>query len=192
MCPYAKTADGLEIQMGTNHFGHFALTGQLMPLLKQTKDSRVVAVSSLGHRNGNIDFSDVNWESREYKTMQAYSDSKIANLYFVYELARRYQTGSGPAATAAHPGWTRTDLQRHSGLFRFLNPVFSQGPDQGALPTLRAAIDPTAVSGDYFGPSRFFEMHGAPIKVNSTDRAQDQEAAQRLWKLSEELTGVRF
>lgn len=192
-CPYSKTQDGLEIQMGTNHFGHFALTGYLMPLLKKTKGSRIVATASVAHKSGNIDFSDINWEKRKYKSIQAYADSKIANLYFTYELARKFKSNpDAPKVTAAHPGWTRTDLQRHSGVLRFLNTFFSQGTDMGALPTLRAAIDPIAESGDYFGPSKFFEMHGHPVKVKSNKRSHDKQAALQLWELSEKLTGVEY
>jgi len=193
MCPYARTEDGFEIQMGTNHLGHFALTGLLMPLLRRTPGSRVVATSSLAHRWGSIDFSDLNWERRRYDTLRAYSDSKLANLYFAYELARKARTDPGlPQATAAHPGWTRTDLQRHSGLMKFLNRFLSQGPEMGVLPTLRAAVDNQAEPGDYFGPSRLFEIHGPPFKVASSARSHDERAARELWERSEELTGVSF
>lgn len=193
MCPYAKTEDGFEIQMGTNHLGHFALTGQLMPLLKNTKGSRIVATSSVGHRAGNISFSDINWERRKYNKSRAYGDSKLANLYFTYELAGRIgRNGDTPKVTAAHPGWTRTELQRHSGGIQFLNNFFSQGPDMGVLPTLRAAFDPEAEPGDYFGPSRLFEMQGYPVKVKSNGRSRNRTAARRLWELSEKMTGVSF
>jgi len=193
MSPYSKTKDGFEIQMGTNHLGHFALTGYLMPLLNKTKGSRIVATSSVGHRFGNIDFTDFNWENRKYNPSRAYGDSKLANLYFTYELARKLGTGTdAPKVTAAHPGWTRTELQRHAGGLRYLNNFFSQGPDMGVLPTLRAAIDPEAEPGDYFGPSWFFEMHGYPVKVKSNERSHDKEAARQLWDLSEKMTGVSF
>jgi NAD(P)-dependent dehydrogenase (short-subunit alcohol dehydrogenase family) len=193
MCPYSKTADGFEIQMRTNHFGHFALTGHLMPLLNKTKGSRIVATSSIGHRTGRIDFSDINWERRKYNSSRAYGDSKLANLYFTYELANRIgKYTDAPKVTAAHPGWTRTELQRHAGGIRFLNSFFSQGPDMGVLPTLRAAIDPEARSGAYFGPARFFEMQGYPVKVKSSGRSHDKEAARQLWEISKKITGVRF
>lgn len=193
MCPYSKTKDGFEIQMGTNHFGHFALTGHLMPLLKKTKDSRIVATSSVGHRMGNIDFSDINWEKRKYNTQKAYGDSKLANLYFMYELVRKLENEeSAPKVTAAHPGWTRTELQRHSGLASFLNNFFSQNVKMGTLPTLRAAIDHEANSGYYYGPKGFMEMKGYPVKVKSNKRSHDAEAATKLWELSEKLTGVKF
>ncbi|MDG1332443.1 MAG: oxidoreductase [Crocinitomicaceae bacterium] len=193
MCPYSKTEDGFEIQMGTNHLGHFALTGLLMPLIKKAERGRIVATSSIGHRSGNIDFSDINWESRKYKTTQAYGDSKMANLYFAYELGRKLsKEDNAPIATAAHPGWTSTDLQRHSLFFRVLNPVFSQKVARGVLPTLRAAIDPEAKQGDYFGPKGFQEMKGNPIVVGSNDLSHNVENAKNLWSMSEELTGVHF
>jgi len=193
MCPYSKTEDGFEIQMGTNHLGHFALTGHLMSLLNKTKGSRVVATSSIGHRTGKIDFTDMNWEKRKYNPSRAYGDSKLANLYFTYELADRFgKNAHAPKVTAAHPGWTRTELQRHAGGLRFLNNFFSQGPDIGVLPTLRAAIDPEAKSGDYYGPARFFEMQGYPVKVKSNGRSHDKEAARQLWDISEKMTGISF
>lgn len=193
MCPFSKTEDGFEIQMGTNHLGPFALTGQLMPLLKKTKGSRVVSTSSIAHRQGNIDFSDFSWEKRKYQTGKAYGDSKLANLYFTYELARKYKdTADAPTFTAAHPGWTKTDLQKHSLLFRLLNPIFSQNVDMGTLPTLRAAFDDGAQSGDYYGPSRFYEMNGYPTKVTSTDLSHQVDLAKKLWDISEALTGVKY
>ncbi|MEM6502163.1 MAG: oxidoreductase [Cyanobacteria bacterium P01_C01_bin.89] len=192
-CPYSKTADGFEIQMGTNHFSHFALTGQLLPLLQSTDNSRVVNVSSMAHAMGNIDFSDLSWESRKYNTWRAYGDSKLANLYFTYELARKLEDRDNSLmVTAAHPGWTATELQRHSGSSDFLNRFFAQGVEIGALPTLRAGFDGDAQSGDYFGPSGFMEMRGTPVKVTSNERSQDTEAAEELWKRSEELTGVSY
>jgi NAD(P)-dependent dehydrogenase (short-subunit alcohol dehydrogenase family) len=192
-CPYSITKDGFEIQMGTNHLGPFALTGQLLPLLKKTKDSRIVVTSSIAHRQGNIDFTDLNWKNRKYKTGKAYGDSKLANMYFTYELAERLKDDpNAPIVTAAHPGWTRTELQRHSGLFKFLNNFLSQGVEDGVLPTLRAAIDPDANSGDYYGPSKFAEMHGSPIKVKSNKLSHDMNLAKKLWSLSEELTGVKY
>jgi len=192
-CPYTKTADGFEMQMGTNHFGHFALTGYLLPLIKSTPDSRIVVVSSIAHRSGKIDFSDIHWEYRKYKKMQAYGDSKIANLYFVNELVRKLSNEvKVPLVTVAHPGWTQTELQRHSGFFKVLNPFFAQDIQMGALPTLRAAIDEAAQSGDYFGPSRFFELQGHPVKVKTNDASKDKGIAKKLWALSEQLTGLTY
>lgn len=192
-CPFSKTADGFEIQMGVNHLGHFALTGHLMPLLKKTKGSRIVATSSIAHRQGNIDFDDINWEKRKYVTGKAYGDSKIANLYFAYELARKMKgVTDAPLITIAHPGWTSTDLQRHSLMFRILNPIFSQNVANGVLPTLRAAVDNNAKSGDYFGPSGFLELKGFPVVVSSNELSMDESKAKRLWNLSEKLTNVQY
>ncbi|MFK7774247.1 MAG: oxidoreductase [Saprospiraceae bacterium] len=192
-CPFSKTEDGFEIQMGVNHLGHFALTGHLMPLLKKTKAARIVATSSLAHRQGVIDFKDINWETRTYATAKAYGDSKLANLYFTYELARKLKGDSAaPIVTSAHPGWTSTDLQRHSLLFRVLNPIFSQNVENGVLPTLRAAIDETAQPGDYYGPSGFMEAKGAPILVKSNKMSHHEVNAKRLWDLSEKMTGVQY
>lgn len=148
MCPLSRTAEGFEMQFGTNHLGHFALTGQLLPLLGP--GSRVVVVSSLAHRRGRLDLEDLNWEKRSYDAYKAYFDSKLANLYFTYELAKKLET-KGVRVTAAHPGWTATDLQKHTPTFKFLNRFFGQGPREGALPTLRAAFDDDAHNGDYFG-----------------------------------------
>ncbi|MEZ5070759.1 MAG: oxidoreductase [Bacteroidales bacterium] len=200
MCPFGRTREGFEIQMGTNHLGHFALTGLLLPLLQATKDARVVVTSSLAHRWGNLNFDDFQWTGRKYNSQKAYGDSKLANLYFAYELhrrleaARRTSPGSpaGPRVTVAHPGWTATNLQKHSGFMMSMNQVLAQGPDKGVLPTLRAAFDPNAGSGDYFGPAGFLELSGHPVKVRSNPRSHEKEPARRLWELSEELTGVRY
>ena len=193
MCPYSKTEDGFEIQMGTNHFGHFALTGLLMPLLLATKDSRVVATSSVGHKSGDIDFNDINWESRKYKTFKAYSDSKLANLYFIYELVRKYEGNiNAPMFTAAHPGGTNTELGRHMGMAQLLGGVIGQKVEMGTLPTLRAATDLSAKSGDYFGPKNLFEWRGYPVIVKSNAMANDAKKAKRLWDLSETLTGIKY
>jgi len=193
MPPYSKTEDGFELQFGTNHLGHFALTAQLMDVLKNTENSRVVNVSSGAHNFGNINFDDLTWEKRKYKPMSAYGDSKIANLYFTYELQNRLsKNGSNLMVTAAHPGWTATELQRYSGLFEFLNNFFAMKIEQGTLPTLRAAFDENVQSGDYFGPDGFREMRGDPVKVESNKLSHDQEIAKKLWDVSEELTGVKF
>lgn len=193
MCPCSKTEDGFDMQMGTNHLGHFALTGLLMPLLKDTEGSRIVVLSSGAHAFGNIDFSDMNWDKRSYNTQRAYGDSKLANLYFTYELARRLQNnGNNPRVTAAHPGWTATELQRHSGLMRFLNVFFAQSVEMGALPTLRAAFDDGANAGDFFGPEGMFHMRGYPVVQDSSELSHDAGIAKELWKVSEEMTGVRY
>ncbi len=193
MCPFARTSDGFEIQFGTNHLGHFALTGQLLPLLKQNRDSRIVMVSSAAHHRGKLDLADLNWESRKYKTVQAYCDSKLANLLFTLELARKLgEANNTPLVTAAHPGWSRTDLQRHVGIIRWLGYFMGQDQAMGALPTLRAAVDQAAAPGDYFGPGGRREMKGPPVKVEPAASARDSATARELWRISEELTGVQY
>ncbi|MCK5696157.1 MAG: SDR family NAD(P)-dependent oxidoreductase [Desulfobacula sp.] len=191
--PYQKTIDGFELQMGTNHLGHFALTCRLIDLLKHTPESRIVNVSSMAHKAGNINFDDLNWEKRKYKKWSAYGDSKIANLYFTFALQTRLEEeNSHVIVTAAHPGWTATKLQRHSGIFSVLNPVFAQTIPMGALPTLYAATGPDVSGKDFFGPSGFMEIKGYPKKVVSNTRSKDSELAEKLWKMSEELTGVTY
>lgn len=187
--PYSKTINGFELQMGTNHFGHFALTLQLLDTIQATPNSRIVNVASAAHKYGNINFDDLNWENRKYKSWRAYGDSKIANLYFTKELAARLNK---VIVTAAHPGWTATELQRHSGLFGFLNQFFAMKQDQGALPTLRAATDENTNSGDYFGPDGWQEWKGYPVKVDTNKLAKDTSVAKKLWDVSEELTKVKF
>jgi len=191
--PYSKTKDGFELQMGTNHFGHFALTLQLLDLIKSTPNSRIVNVSSGAHKFGNINFDDLNWENRKYKPMSSYGDSKIANLYFTSELAKKLSgNDNNILVTSAHPGWTATDLQRHSGFFDFMNGFFAMSIPQGTLPTLRAATDLEAQSGDYYGPHAFGEWRGYPIKVEPNKLAKDESIAKKLWDISEELTKVKF
>jgi NAD(P)-dependent dehydrogenase (short-subunit alcohol dehydrogenase family) len=193
MCPYSKTKDGFEIQMGVNHLGHFALTGLLMPLLKSTNGSRIVATSSMAHKSGDINFDDINWESRKYKTTSAYSDSKLANLYFMYELVDRLKSDEmAPMVTCSHPGWTKTELNRHSGIASFIGNIVAQKVAMGTLPTLRAATDEQANSGDYFGPNGMMEMRGYPVLVPSNELSHSEENAKRLWTLSEELTGIKY
>ncbi|MDJ0783954.1 MAG: SDR family NAD(P)-dependent oxidoreductase [Desulfosarcinaceae bacterium] len=191
--PYGKTKDGFERQIGTNHMGHFALTGLLVAHLKATRGSRVVTVSSMAHKAGRIDLDDLDWERRRYKKWQAYGDSKIANLYFTYALQKRLAMEvADTIAVAAHPGWTATELQRHTLSASLLNPLFAQTIAMGALPTLRAALDPDAEGGDYYGPSGFAEMRGYPVKVASNRRSRDLEIAERLWEVSEARTGVTY
>ena len=193
MPPYSKTADGFELQFGTNHLGHFALTGLLIDLIQSTSNSRIVNVSSGAHKYGNLNFQDLNWENRKYKSMKSYGDSKIANMYFTYELNRKLeQNGNNPIVAAAHPGWTATELQRHAWLVDFLNNFFAQDITMGALPTLYAAVGADVKSGDYFGPSGFMEMRGYPQKVKSNELSQNEEIAEKLWDVSEDLTGVSY
>ncbi len=188
--PKGLTADGFETQLGTNHLGHFALTGLLLPLLEAADSPRVVNVSSMAHKFGTIDFEDLQSEDR-YRPWAAYGQSKLANLLFTTELNRR-ANGSGVVATSAHPGWTATNLQGGSAMMRIGNSLFAQRPPDGALPTLRAATDPDAEAGDYFGPGGLFEIKGPPTKVATSDAAKDEAVALRLWTLSEELTGVKY
>lgn len=193
MPPYSKTADGFELQFGTNHLGHFALTGLLMDLIVNTENSRVINVSSTSQKSGKIDFDDLDWEKRAYKKMRAYGDSKIANIYFTYELQRKLErAGSHTIAVASHPGWTGTELQRHVGFIHFLNRFFSQGIDMGALPTLYAAIAPDVKGGGYYGPAGWQEMRGYPKRVESNELSHDEEISKKLWEVSEELTGIKW
>jgi NAD(P)-dependent dehydrogenase (short-subunit alcohol dehydrogenase family) len=191
--PYSKTADGFELQFGTNHLGHFALTGRLLELLVKTDGARVVNVSSGAHKIGNLNFDDLNWEKRSYSAWKAYGDSKIANLYFTYELDRRIKAHKlGLLVTAAHPGWTATELQRHTGVVEFLNGIFAQDVSIGALPTLRAALETGLKGAEYFGPDGLMEMRGHPARVESNELSKDEKIAQKLWTVSEQLTGVEF
>ncbi len=191
--PYSKTKDGFELQFGVNHLGHFALTAQLFQTISKTKSSRIVNVSSMAHKNGGINFDDLHWQTRKYNAWKAYGDSKISNLYFTYELARKInQSGTDVLSVAAHPGWTATNLQRNSTFFNFLNPYFAQNIPQGALPTLYAATVDNVENGDFYGPDGFMEMKGHPKKTKSNRLSQDKNIANRLWKVSEELTNISF
>jgi NAD(P)-dependent dehydrogenase (short-subunit alcohol dehydrogenase family) len=193
MCPYSKTKNGFETQMGTNHLGPFALTGLLMPLLMSTKNARIVSTSSVAHNQGDIDFTDINWEKRKYNTNKAYSDSKLANLYFSYELKRRLENVENPPlVVTAHPGGTKTDLARHSGIFNvFMNLLFLPVV-KGVLSTLRAATDVNAKSGDYYGPGGFMQVRGFPELVQSSKMSHNLTNAKYLWDLSEQLTDVQY
>lgn len=199
--PCGRTEDGFESQIGTNHLGHFALTGLVIERLRDVPGSRVVTVSSSGHRTGRIGFEDLRSE-RRYRPMAAYGQSKLANLLFTYDLQRRLAaSGAETVAVAAHPGTASTGLTRHSpAILRvigagWLGPVtswFVQAPEVGALPTLRAATDPAARGGDYYGPRGLGEFTGFPVRVASSARSHDEEAQRRLWEESERLTGVAF
>lgn len=191
--PYGKTPQGFETQLGVNHLGHFALTGLLLNMLLQTPESRIVTVSSIAHRFGSIDFDDLHWERKGYKPNPAYGQSKLANLLFTYELQRKLTAvGQSTIALAAHPGWTETNLQQHSDMASFLNPFLAQPQPMGALPTIRAAVDPNVIGGEYYGPAGFMEMRGYPVVVRSTDASYDLDDAERLWQVSEQVTGVTF
>ena len=194
--PRGTTADGFELQFGTNHLGHFALTGLLLDRLLAAAGSRVVTVSSIGHRlRADIHFDDLQWE-RRYSRVEAYGQSKLANLLFTYELARRLAAGtSSTIAVAAHPGFSNTELFRNMPATMrvgsaLLGRFASQPPAMGALPTLRAATDPATVDGQYYGPGGFGEVVGHPVVVRSSARSHDADLQRRLWTVSEELTGV--
>lgn len=201
MPPYGLTADGFELQFGTNHLGHFALTGLLLPALLPLAGSRVVTVSSNGHRAGSIDFDNL-MSNRRYNRMSAYARSKLANLMFTYELQRRLSAaGAHTIAVAAHPGNARTDLVRHmpavtdrlmSPRFAAVNSWWLQDAAMGALPTLRAATDPAAIGGTYYGPDGFMQLTGYPIVVRSSGRSHNGEVQRRLWAESEQLTHVTY
>lgn len=191
--PFSKTADGFELQFGTNHLGHFALTGRLLDLLVNTEGARIVNVSSGAHKVGNLDFDDLTWEKRNYSGWRAYGDSKIANIYFTYELDRQLKENNlDLLTTAAHPGWTATELQRHAGLIEVLNGFFAQDIMMGALPTLRAAIENGLKGAEYFGPRGFMELRGYPVEVGTNKLSKDEAIAKKLWEVSEKLTGVKF
>lgn len=187
-----ETEDGFELQFGTNHVGHFALTLLLMESLVSTEGSRVVNVSSSAQNVGDLDLDDLQWTKRPYRRMPSYGASKIANMLFSLELQRRFdEAGVATIATSAHPGWTATNLQRTSPLFRALNPLFAMKPWQGALPTLYAAVAETAQPGGYYGPDGLGNMRGYPVPNRPAPASGDPESAKRLWKLSEELVDLR-
>ncbi|HEY9113216.1 MAG TPA: oxidoreductase [Bacteroidales bacterium] len=190
--PYSKTEDGFELQFGTNHLGHFALTGLLIDLLLKTENSRIVTMSSMAHKAGKINFDDLHYE-KKYNKMAAYGQSKVANLFFTYELQRKLEAiGSNTIAVAAHPGWSATNLGRHNKLFDIVAPIFGQNSLQGAWPLLYAATSPDVKNGDYYGPEGFMEIKGHPKKVRSTSYSQNLQVADKLWEKSVELTGVKF
>jgi NAD(P)-dependent dehydrogenase (short-subunit alcohol dehydrogenase family) len=200
--PYAKTADGFELQFGTNHLGHFALTGLLFDLLRKTAGSRVVNVSSQAHTMGKMRFDDLGWE-HGYKKWSAYGMSKLANLLFTYELARKLEARAlDMRCLAAHPGYAATNLQyagadlqkrRFVGrILRWGNPLLGQPPEMGALPQLFAATSAEAANGDYIGPDALGGWRGYPRKVRSNRRSHDEADMRRLWEASEQLTGVTF
>ncbi|GHF59130.1 NAD(P)-dependent dehydrogenase (short-subunit alcohol dehydrogenase family) [Amycolatopsis bartoniae] len=195
--PKQTTRDGFELQFGTNHLGHFALTGLLLDLLLPVPGSRVVTVSSTGHRiRAAIHFDDLQWE-RSYDRVAAYGQSKLANLMFTYELQRRLAAHGTTVAVAAHPGVSNTELARNTPpaarrLITWLAPVLTQPATAGALPTLRAATDPSVLGGQYYGPGGLAELRGYPRLVTSSPGSYDLTVQQRLWAVSEDLTGVRF
>lgn len=197
--PYALTKEGFELQFGTNHLGHFALTGHLLELLVNTRSARVVTVSSGAHHFGTMNFDDLQ-SQRHYRAGRAYAQSKLANLLFTYELQRRLQgRGFTTLALAAHPGWARTELQRHvkshpfiRWFFHAIERVFSQDARMGSLPTLRAATEPGVNPGEFYGPNGFLQGRGAPVPVKSNAASRNRAWQQQLWQISQELTGVSY
>ena len=202
-----ETTSGFELQMGINHFGHFALTGHLFDLIKDA-NGRIVSMSSGGHSSGDMDFENLHWEHEgSYSPLSAYGRSKLANLLFIYELDRKLRdNGNGVKAMGSHPGWSRTNLIQTGtstgkntlssrlmrGLAAFGNLVIAQSPLMGALPMLYAATDPDAESGAYYGPGGRSELRGHPKRVESSELSHDESIARELWKVSEELTGITF
>jgi NAD(P)-dependent dehydrogenase (short-subunit alcohol dehydrogenase family) len=201
LTPKQVTKDGFELQFGTNHLGHFALTGLLLDHLLPVRESRVVTVSSMGHRlRAGIHFDDLQFE-RRYNRAAAYAQSKLANLLFTYELQRRLSARPGAdkstIAVAAHPGSSHTELTRNlprliKPVADVFGPVLFQSATMGALPTLRAATDPAVQGGQYYGPDGLGEQRGHPKVVNSSAQSHDEDLQRRLWTVSEELTGVTF
>jgi NAD(P)-dependent dehydrogenase (short-subunit alcohol dehydrogenase family) len=197
------TPDGFELQLGTNHFGHFALTGLLLPALLREGEqtARIVTVSSIAHRGANLDFSDLQW-ARDYKPMPAYRRTKLANLLFGFELQRRLERAHSSAmSVVVHPGVSNTNLFAAGpgsgrGLAAKLGPHFvaliAQSDAQGSWPTLYAATMPQIQGGHYYGPDGFREMRGYPVEVRAEAQAYDVALARRLWDVSEQLTGVRY
>jgi NAD(P)-dependent dehydrogenase (short-subunit alcohol dehydrogenase family) len=200
--PYRQTADGFEMQFGTNHLGHFALTGLLLPLLITGGKTRIVTISSTAHAGGRMNFADLNRE-RKYRKWSAYCQSKLANLLFAYELQRRLSSSGHQAISlAAHPGYAATNLQtagpnmENNPLLtvgmKIANFMFAQSAEMGALPGLFAAVSPAVQGGDYIGPSGIAGSRGYPVKVRSSAASYDRQSAELLWVVSEKMTGVRY
>jgi len=190
--PKQVTSDGFELQFGTNHLGHFALTGLLLEQMLPVPGSRVVTVSSVGHRiRARVNFDDLQWE-RSYSRVRAYGQSKLANLMFTYELQRRLSGAGTTIAVAAHPGFAATELMRHTPVAAVVTPLFSQNAAMGALPVLRAATDPSVLGGQYYGPGGFLGLRGYPELAASSRRSHNAAVQRRLWAVSEDLTGVTF
>ena len=196
--PRRSTADGFELQFGTNHLGHFALTGLLIGEMEGREDARVVTLSSNAHKFGRIAFDNLGGD-RRYFRWRAYGQSKLANLLFALELDRRLRAaGSTVKSLAAHPGYAATNLQFagppavDAAVMKLGNALFAQDDEMGALPTLYAATEPGLDSGTFCGPDGFLEQRGHPKPVSPSGAARDEQVARRLWEVSEEMTGVRF
>lgn len=200
MAPYFQTRDAFEGQMGINHLGHFALTGLLMDKIKSTPYSRVVNVSSMAHKQGSMDFENLLFENgKGYNPISAYGRSKLANLLFTYELQRKFLDKKiNSIAVAAHPGISKTNLSRYIEnklLFKILYPFFTlifQDAAHGALPQIRASVDPGAKGGTYYGPDGFRELKGNVVLVKSNKASHSLSDARMLWEMSEELTKVKY
>jgi NAD(P)-dependent dehydrogenase (short-subunit alcohol dehydrogenase family) len=190
--PQQKSVDGFELQFATNYLGHFALTGLLIEMLIKTGDSRIVSMSSWGHKLGEIHFDDLNLENN-YKRGKAYAQSKLANLHFAYELHRKLNLeGTNVISNASHPGWTRTKLSK-SIIIKLLNPFMGMKPEKGALSMIYAATAPEAEGKAYYGPNgRRLGIKGYPTKVDSHEKAHNLETAKRLWEVSEKLTNIKY
>ncbi|WDL96136.1 oxidoreductase [Alicyclobacillus sp. ALC3] len=192
--PYTRTEDGFELQFGTNHLGHFALTGLILPTLQNVSGSRVVVVSSLAHQGGQIYFDNLDG-NKGYKRWAFYSQSKLANLLFMRELERRLRAaGAQTIAAACHPGFASTQLVKNGmgGFTAWLSKPFGQSAEAGALPTLFVATDKSIHGGEYIGPTGWRGMRGAPGPSPSTSVSNDMKLAGRLWKVSEQMTGVTY
>lgn len=190
--PLGRTADGFEIQFGTNFLGTFALTGRLLPLLRATPGSRVVTLSSIAHWFGKIDFGNLNAE-RGYSKTQAYYQSKLADLIFAFELQRRLAfDGATTMSIAVHPGVTMSELFRHSPALEAIIRLVAQSIEDGALPSLMAATAADVKGGDYIGPGGFLSLKGSPTRQRSRAVARDPALARRLWDVGQRLTGVSY
>lgn len=195
--PQGVTKDGFELQFGTNHLGHFALTGLLLDAILDVDGARIVTVSSNGHKMGGAIHWDDLQSERSYNRMRAYTQSKLANLMFTYELQRRLAPRGKTIAVAAHPGTSTTELARNiprpaERAFLAVAPLFAQSAAAGALPSLRAATDPSVLGGQYYGPDGIAQQKGAPVVVASSAQSYDADLQRRLWAVSEELTAVTF
>ena len=200
MPPYFTTKDGFESQLGTNHLGHFALTAHLLDMLKKSPGARVINVSSMAHKQGDMDFENLNYDSgKGYSPIKAYGRSKLANLLFTYQLQRFFEEKHIDAiSVAAHPGVSNTNLGvffEKSFLYKFIKPILSkiiQAPSMGSLPQIRAAVDPEVKGNDYYGPGGWKEFQGFPVKTHSNQASHNIEDARKLWAISEALTEVKF
>ncbi len=202
--PLVRTQQGFEMQIGTNHLGHFALTGQLLDVLQATPGARVVSTASMAHTwTRGMDLDDLNWEHKPYKKWDAYGKTKLANLLFIYEMNRRLaKAGSSLIAVAAHPGYAATNLQGAGPamerswlgglMMKIGNAVLAQPAEMGALPQEYAATMPDVRGGEYYGPNQLRGNRGYPTKVGSSRASRDETVAAQLWALSEKLTGVRY